>query len=295
MTSIGLVGVNTYHAEAFTRIFNGSPDADPRIHGARITHVWAGEYQERLAELEAMLGTYDHRVEDVREMIGAVDGVLVVDDTDGGARHRELAAPFLEAGMPVFIDKPMTTTIEDAVALFALAERHNAPLMSCSALRFTVEQTAIQDQIDAVGKISSLTSVGPGEWFYYGVHAVELVGALSSDRPQSVHRYALAEKDVAVVTYDSGLVAIIETLRDAAYLFHASVYGEKGHLSFDVNDGMGFYTNTMRAVVRMIETRTPQVTKEQTLDVLAILHAGIRSAELGAPVAISDVMEAIAR
>jgi predicted dehydrogenase len=291
MRTIGLVGVNTYHAEAFTRIFNGSPDKGPGIEDARITHVWAGEHTERLAELESMLGPYDNHVADHRELIGAVDGVLVVDDTGLGARHAELATPFAEAGMPVFVDKPMTTDFADAVKLFDLAAQNNAPLMSCSALRFTVEQAAIQDKIDALGTISSVVSVGPGEWFNYGVHAVELVGTLSDARPRTVQRTALDEKDVAVVTYDSGLVAVIETLRDAAYVFNASVYGEKGHLSFDVNDGMGFYTNTMRAFVEMIGTRQPPVTREQTLNVLAILHAGDRSAETGTTVAIGDIME----
>jgi len=293
MKSIGLVGVNTYHAEAFTRIFNGSPDAGPRIDDARITHVWAGEHTERLAELEGMLGAYDTTVTDHTQMIGAVDGVLVVDDTGLGERHAELARPFAEAGMPVFIDKPMTIELGDAVELFDLAETHNAPLMSCSALRFTVEQAAIQDQIDALGAISAINSVGPGVWFNYGVHAVELVGAIADARPASVHRFALDEKDVAVVTYESGMVATIQTLRDAAYVFNAAVFGEKGHLSFDVNDGMGFYTNTMKAFVEMIETRTSPLSREQTLDVLAILHAGDRSAETGTTVNISDMMSTI--
>jgi virulence factor len=291
MTSLGLVGVNTYHAEAFTRIFNGSPDAGPRIDDARITHVWAGEHAERLAELEGMLGAYDTKVDDHAQMIGAVDAVLVVDDTHGGARHAELARPFIEAGMPVFIDKPMTTNLADAVALFDLAEQHDAPLMSCSALRFPVELAEIGDDVAALGKISAINSVGPGEWFYYGVHAVELVGAIADDRPVSVHRFALEEKDVAIVTYESGMVATIQTLRDAAYVFNAAVFGKNGHLAFDVNDGMGFYTNTMKAVVEMIETRTSPVRREQTLDVLGILHAGIRSAETGEAVAINDILE----
>jgi hypothetical protein len=36
MKSVGLVGVNTYHAEAFSRIFNGDADTPSAIEGARI-------------------------------------------------------------------------------------------------------------------------------------------------------------------------------------------------------------------------------------------------------------------
>src|SRR5699024_1700841 len=106
---------------------------------------------------------------------------LIIDDTGGGETHADLARPFIEAGMPVFIDKPMTTVYADAVALFDLAEKHNAPLMSSSALRFPVELD--RDAIDACGTLSSILTVGPEEWFYYGVHVVELLGAVTNDRP----------------------------------------------------------------------------------------------------------------
>lgn len=287
MLRIGMVGVNTYHAEAFTRIFNGGPDAAPRIEGVRITHVWAGDYPERLDQLETMLGPYDVRVAGTADLIDAVDGVLILDDTDGGARHAALATPFLFAGMPVFVDKPMTTDYAEAIHLFEVAEQHNAPLFSSSALRFPVEID--HDAIAALGKLSSIVSIGPGEWFYYGVHAVEVVGAVTGDRPVSVHRFALEEKDIAVTTYESGLACVIMTLRDAGYLFKVAVYGEHGNYTFSVDDGMGFYTNEMAAFVEMIRTRTPPVTSEQTLDVLATLHAGIRSAEEGRTVRIDEI------
>jgi hypothetical protein len=282
-----MIGVNTYHAEAFTRIFNGGPDDEPGIAGARITHVWAGEYGDRLTELETMLGPYDTRVNNPDELINAVDGVLVIDDTGLGARHAELATPFLQAGMPVFVDKPMTLEYADAVRLFDLAEEHNAPLFSSSALRFPVEID--HDAITALGKLSTIVSIGPEEWFYYGVHAVEVVGAVTDDRPETVHRFALAEKDIAVVTYESGMASVIMTLRDAGYLFKVAVYGENGSYTFSVDDGMGFYTNEMTAFVEMVRTGTPPVTKEQTLDVLAILHAGIRSADEGRTVGIDEI------
>ena len=287
MYRIGMVGVNTYHAEAFTRIFNGSPGEAPRIEDARITHVWAGDHPERLAELETLLGPYDAHALAVTDMIEQVDGVLILDDTDGGARHAELATPFLQEGMPVFVDKPMTTEYADAVHLFDLAGEHHAPLFSSSALRFPVELN--HDAIAALGKLSTIVSIGPEEWFYYGVHAVEAVGAVTDDRPETVHRIALPAKDIAVVTYASGLVSVIMTLRDAGYLFKVAVYGEHGSYSFSVDDGMGFYTNEMAAFVEMIRTGRPPVTREQTLDVLAILHAGLRSADEGRTVRIDEI------
>lgn len=289
MLRIGMVGVNTNHAEAFTRIFNGDAEQPGAIPDARITHVCAVGQDDRLAELVTMFGDYDHVVADPTELIDAVDGVLVIDDTDGGATHASLARPFLSAGMPVFIDKPMTTAYADAVELFELAEANAAPILSSSALRFPVELD--RGAIQALGKLSAIVSVGPEEWFYYGVHAVELVGAIASDTPVSVYRAALEQKDVALVTYESGLVATIMTLRDAGYLFHATVYGVDGRLDFAVDDYVGFYTNEMKAFVEMMRTGESPVSREQTLAVLGILHAGIRSAEEGRVVTISEISQ----
>jgi predicted dehydrogenase len=286
--SLGLVGVNTSHADAFSRIFNGDAEHPVRIDTARITHIWGRDDDERVQQLAAAheIGTI---VTEPNEMIGNVDGALIIDDTEGGATHAELAIPFIEAGVPVFIDKPMTTDYADAVGLFDLAEQYNTPILSCSALRFPVELEELRGKIEACGKLSSILTVGPEEWFYYGVHAVELLGAVTMDRPIAVHRHALDQKDVAVVEYETGTVAVVETLRDAGYLFHCSVFGENGHVSFDVNDAMGFYSNEMREFVQMVETKQPPLTREQTLDVMAILHAGNRSAETGQRVLISDI------
>lgn len=288
MPTLGLVGVNTSHADAFSRIFNGDAETPAAISEVTITHVWGGDHQERLNEVASTFGI-DTIVTAAGDMIGKVDGVLIVDDTDGGATHAELARPFIEAGIPVFIDKPMTTVYADAVSLFDLAEQHSTPIMSCSALRFPVELKQARKEIEACGTLSSILSVGPEEWFYYGVHAVELLGAVTNDRPTSVHRHALDQKDVAVITYESGLVAVVETLRDAGYLFHLSAFGTDGHTSFDVRDAMGFYTNEMRAFVHMIETGIPPLRREQTLDVMAILHAGNRSVESGRTIMIQEI------
>ena len=287
MRNLGLVGVNTSHADAFSRIFNGDGETPPVVDGARISHIWGND----LERVEALSTTHSipHRVADSREMVGDIDGALIVDDTGGGATHAELARPFLEAGLPVFIDKPMTTDYADAVALFDLAEAKGAPLMSCSALRFPVELAEARASFDAAGTLSSIISVGPGEWFYYGIHAVELLGAITTDRAEWVHRHALDEKDVALVGYESGLVAVVETLRDAAYTFHITAYGSDGLAAMEVKDMPGFYANTMREVVRMVETKRAPLTREQTLDVMAILHAGNRSAETGGRVMIDEI------
>lgn len=287
----GLVGVNTSHADAFSRILNGDHDGtgdeSPTLDSGRIVSIWGND----LERLETLSRT--HRIEttvtDPNEMIGAVDAVLVVDDTDSGGMHAALARPFIEAGIPVYIDKPMTTEYADAVALFDLAEHHDTPIMSCSALRFALELEDAKAELERIGTLSSIVSVGPGDWYYYGVHAVEMLGVVAGTGASWVHRHALDERDITVVGYDNGPTAVVETLRDAAYLFHLTAYAADGFTSVEVADFAGFYTNTMREVVKMVERKTPSVSREQTLEVLAILEAGNRSAATGDRVDLLEI------
>jgi predicted dehydrogenase len=284
----GLVGVNTSHASVFAGIFNGSAETGPALEGGRVVAVW-GDAKADAEELAAKHNIVKI-VDDPAAMIGEIDAVLVVDDTGGGATHARLARPFIEAGLPTFIDKPMTLEIGGAIALFDLAERYGAPLMSSSALRFAAEVAELKDRLPEVGQLSSLVSVGPGDWYYYGVHAVELYQTILGTGAQWVQCHALDRRDIVVVGYDGGATAVVETLRDARYVFHLVVYGATGWAQCEVTDHQAFYRNLMVAVLKMAQTGEAPVSRAQTLDVLGVLHAGLRSAETGQRAYLCDIL-----
>ncbi|MDQ4045696.1 MAG: Gfo/Idh/MocA family oxidoreductase [Chloroflexota bacterium] len=288
MPSVGMVGVNTSHADQFLRILNGSEQEPAIIDDTPVTMLWGRDDADRVRELTGRHGV-PITVGDPDEMIGKVDGVLIIDDTGGGEHHPELAMPFLEAGIPTFIDKPMALSWQAAKKLFDTAARHGAPLFSASALAFAEERKPFQGELDRIGALSSVVSVGPGDWYYYGIHAVEMLGTVVDARATSVQRFAYPERDIAVVEYDNGPSAVVETLRDAAYVFHLTAYGADGHASMEVQDALGFYSNQMRAFADMLRTGNAPIPPEQTLDVLAILEAGVRSVERGEAVNIREI------
>src|SRR6266481_3250848 len=66
-----------------------------------------------------------------------VDGTLI--ESQEGAPHWERARPFLEAGLPCFIDKPFTCSVADARKIVELADKHKVPIFSSSSLRYAPE------------------------------------------------------------------------------------------------------------------------------------------------------------
>jgi len=301
MISVGLLGTNTSHAGVFAALLNGGPDGAPaRVAGARVTAVWSSG-QAGLSGMHDDAPTLAARhgidrvveqPEDLLDPASSVDAVLVVDDLDGGSLHAELARPFVEAGVPTFIDKPMTLELADAASLFDVAERAGTPLLSSSALRFATELPAVTGPEAGVGALSSVVSVGPGDWYNYGVHAVEVACAVTGPGASWVQRFAGADRDVAVVGFDGGPTLVVQTLRDAAYLFHLSAYGSDGMAQTQIADADGFYAGTMAAFVRMVETGQSPVSPAETLQVLAILAAGERSAATGERVALAELLAA---
>ena len=84
----------------------------------------------RAAEIAAAHGTQPFA--DV-SALPAVDAVVVAAPTEV---HAEIAAPLLERGVAVLVEKPLARTLEEADRLVALADRHGATLAVGHSERF---------------------------------------------------------------------------------------------------------------------------------------------------------------
>lgn len=298
MIRVGIVGTNTSHAGVYSGLLNGKDGASPLGLPARVTATWSSG-KEGLSGFHSDASdlakefSIDHVIADAADLVGIVDLALVLDDNDGGALHAELARPFLEAGVATYIDKPMALQMNDAIALFELAEQYGTPLMSCSALRFADELGTVSNR--DLGELSAVFSVGPGDWYNYGIHAVEAAVAVSGTGADSVLQFHSSDRDLTVVTHADGPRIVIGTLRDARTTFHVTAYGTHGMVETDVSNYSGFYANTIRAAVQMAETRVTPVPRDDTLEVLGILAAGQRSAETGAGVRLDEVVPGASR
>ncbi|WP_092652990.1 Gfo/Idh/MocA family protein [Actinopolymorpha singaporensis] len=293
MIRVGIVGTNTSHAGVFAGLLNGVDGGPPQVEDARVVGVWSSG-KEGLSGMHSaapeLAGTYriDRVATEPSELIGTIDLALILDDFDGGALHPELARPFLEAGVPIYVDKPMALAVDEAVALFTLAEEKSTPLMSCSALRFASELDVLRQ--DGAGELSTLVSVGPGDWYNYGIHAVEAALAVRGPGATQVQQFSSADRDITVIEDETGPRIVVGTLRDARAGFHLTSYGPQGVVQTEVADYQSFYANTMSAAVGMARTGTAPIDRQATLEVLAILAAGQRSATIGAPVRLTDVL-----
>ncbi len=83
---------------------------------------------------------------DASQLLGKVDAVSIVVPT---VLHHRIAGPFLDAGVHVLIEKPVTVTLEQADELISLAERKRVILQVGHIERFNPAITAIKPLLKA--------------------------------------------------------------------------------------------------------------------------------------------------
>lgn len=86
-----------------------------------------------------------------------LDGVLVATP---GSTHKEVALPFIEKGIPTFVEKPFTTSSLDARALQAAAEKSGAPVFVGHIHLYNPPFLKLKELLSQLGPIRYLFSEG---------------------------------------------------------------------------------------------------------------------------------------
>jgi predicted dehydrogenase len=107
------------------------------IDGAQLTAV-VDTNSERAAAAAGPSGA--RPLSDYRELFGMVDAVTVAVPTE---LHHEIAMPFLERGISVLVEKPITRTVEEADALIAAADSSGATLAAGHTERYNPAVAAV--------------------------------------------------------------------------------------------------------------------------------------------------------
>ena len=107
------------------------------VAGARLTAV-ADTQRDRAVAAAAAAGA--KVFEDYRDLFGQVDAVTVAAPTE---KHHEIALAFLERGVSVLVEKPITRALPEADALIAAAKQSGATLATGHTERYNPAVAAV--------------------------------------------------------------------------------------------------------------------------------------------------------
>ena len=234
MIRIGIYGSENSHAMAFSRIFNGG---EPRYADLRVTAI-GGEEIESSEKIRRECGV-EFLAKAPEDMLGLVDAVMIT--SRDGALHARYALPFVEKGMPVFVDKPFTRSIAEAEALCALAKERGARLMGGSSVKLTedVSYLAAFARDPENGRPIGGSCWAPvsmhnayGDFWFYAAHLAEMCLHIWG-APAAVQAFRNGDDITAVARYAEYDVSMHYT--EGAYNYGAAVLMGKRAATRPVN------------------------------------------------------------
>jgi predicted dehydrogenase len=284
---LGIIGTDTSHVTAFTRILNDNSLPD-HVPGARVVAAYKGgskdvkESATRVDKFAEELKT-KWKIEftpDIASLCRKVDAVLL-ESVDGRA-HLEQAKAVIAAGKPMFIDKPLASTLEDARQIAKLAKAAGVPWFSSSSLRFGEIATTMKYP-DTMG----VTTWGPGpieehhqlELSWYAIHPIEMLFTLMGTGCEEVSRTYTDGADGVVGRWRGGRIGSVRALRP--YGGYGAVVFRGKEVTQSRPAAGADYRSLLVEIVKFFETKQPPVSNEETLEIFAFMDAAQRSKAAG--------------
>lgn len=295
---VGIIGLDTSHSIEYSRVLN-SDNAPATYEGYKIVAA----YPKGSLDIESSVSRIPDYIEKVKgmgvEIVESIDELLkktdvVLLETNDGRRHLEQAIPVLKAGKTMFIDKPISASLADGIAIFEAAKHYKVPVFSSSTLRFI---SSAQDVVKGkIGKVLGADTYSPcsiekthPDLFWYGIHGVEILYTVMGTGCKEVVRVHTDGTDMAIGTWEDGRIGSFRGTRTGKHTYGGTAYGEKGDAVLGPVQG---YEGLLTEIVKFFQTGTLPVQPEETLEMLAFMEAADESKRRkGAPVKLSGIRE----
>ena len=296
---LGMIGLDTSHVTAFTKLLNDPTDRD-HVAGGRVVVAYKGgskgiesswsRVEGYTQELREKFGV--KIVDTIEELCRQVDAVML--ESVDGRPHLEQARPVIKARKPLFVDKPVAGSLRDAIEIYRLARENNVPIFSSSSYRFYESLVDVKNA--DVGEIRSVISYGPAhlephhpDLYWYGVHPSEALFAIMGLGCETVVRASTPDTDVITGTWSGGRLGTLHALRKGSTPHKVIVFGTKAVVE---QKGSGNYAPLIREVIKFFQTGVAPVSPEETIELFAFMEAADESKRQGGkPVKIREVMK----
>lgn len=226
---VGLVSAAHVHTDTYADILRGMPDID--LLGLADPEPARGEAFAKLHSIQF--------VGDLSALLALRPDAVIV--TSENSRHRADVQAAAAAGVNVLCEKPLATTVEDAVAMVESCARAGVVLMTAFPMRFSPAMARTKAAIASndIGRVRAVSAVNQGQiptphraWFGdrelagggavtdHTVHVLDLLRWLLKAEPAEVwasanhilhaDRTEVETGAIVAVTFHDGTIATID-------------------------------------------------------------------------------------
>jgi hypothetical protein len=295
---VGIIGLDTSHSTAFTKSLN-NPAAGPELGGYKVVAAYPkgsndieSSFKRIPAYTEEVQKYGVEIVDSIKSLLKKVDVVLL--ETNDGRLHLEQALQVIKAGKRLFIDKPMTASLSDAMAIFAAAATYKVPVFTTSSLRYMVKAQEVAQ--GKLGKVLGADTFSPAtlekthpDLFWYAIHGVETLFTVMGTGCKSVTRFYTDNADVVVGIWEDNRLGTFRGTRAGKHEYGGTAYCENGTTALGPYPG---YDPLLVEIVRFFQTGKPPVSAAETLEILAFMEAADESKrQEGKPVTLESMRQ----
>ncbi len=285
---VGMIGLDTSHTVAFTKMLN-DPENPNYIPDARVTvavPTFSEDVDSSVSRVEGftqqLRDDYNVKIVDTVEEVCEETDAILLESVDG-RRHLPEYRHVAKKGLPCFIDKPFTASLDDAKEIVRLSQENSARVFSSSSLRMVPDVRNIKDNPEMVGEIervhvfspASQESTNPG-LFWYGVHGVEIIYTLMGAGCDSLMAVSEDSGDSIIAKWKDGRTATYSGTRLTRHDYGLVVHGTKGTKALVCNL-KDIYVPLVKSVIEFFRGAKPPVPVETTLEMMAFIQAALDS------------------
>lgn len=284
---LGIIGTDTSHVIEFTKLLN-DPTAPGHVSGAVVVAAFKGGSpdipisHDRVEGFSKELKEKWHIrfVNRIRDLCPLVDGILL--ESVDGRVHLDQFRQAVVCGKPVYVEKPLASTLSDARQIAQIASAHKIPWFSSSPLRFGPVQAMRSPDIAGV----LVWGPGPFEPFqqldlsWYAIHPIEILFTLMGPDVQQVTRTYTPGADLITGIWKDGRIGTVRANRPYSSFGAVVFHNNNNELTLYSNIEPG-YSPLLRAIVKFMRTGVPPVPNDETMKIYEFMDAAQQSREHG--------------
>ena len=286
MYKVVILGCENSHADSFlTHIIEKKAVNDVEVIGV------FSEESAAMDKLSEQFGVY--KMKNYDEFVGKVDGVIIT--ARHGGRHYKYAKPYIKSGVPMFIDKPITVTEEEAVEF--MRELRDNDVKACGGSMVVFDEFVQELKDDVKNKTygdvhggfvrAPLSVDNPhGGFFFYSQHLAQTVAEIFGHFPKSVKMFENNRARNGIIRYDDYDVSINYVVESGLYVAGISCQDKFKAAEFKFQNG---FATEFDEFYKMLKGGEQPCSYEQLIAPVFVLNAMHRSLLSGKEEKVNEI------
>lgn len=243
------------------------------IKEAAVTHIWTQD--SHLSTHIASSSNIKNIVTKPEDMIGEVDAILLArDDYEHHLTHSE---PFIQAGLPIYIDKPIAVKVADALSILN-KEISKGQIFTCTPLRYAEEFSVTRKELESLGEIKSIQATIMKSWEKYAIHVLEpILNILGFQQKIKTVKRVTSNGAVHVIYLtEEDRIINITVLETATYLpFKITFFGTNNLLELEVVDIFNAFKASLQTFIQAVQNVEQPITPKEIIKTVEFIEAGL--------------------